>query len=133
MSVTLLALSLMGAAAPAAATPAAAAAEPMLAADILVAGRHGEAIKRLERELSFEPWNPALLINLGVAYAEAGDVARAREALRDAAGASRPMQVVTLDGTQTDTWTVARRGLRILARGGVAMDARTRGQLTLRD
>ncbi|MFM7350600.1 MAG: hypothetical protein ACKO01_14125 [Erythrobacter sp.] len=119
--------------APAAVAPAMMGEAPELAADILVGGRHAEAITRLERERAVAPWSAPVLINLGVAYAERGDTIRAREAFRDAAGASETVKVVTADGTQTDTRTLARRGLRILERGALAMDARARSQLTLRD
>jgi hypothetical protein len=107
--------------------------EPQLAADILVAGQSADAIARLERERALAPYDPAVLINLGIAYAQAGDENRAREHFKAAAGASQMVQVVTADGTSTDSRDIARRGLRMLERGDFAM-ARAKGErLTLRD
>lgn len=133
MSLTLFALALT-AANPVMSAPAATyTEEPQLAAGILVSGEPAEAIARLERERELAPYDPAILINLGVAYAQAGDEAKAHDAFIDAARASQAVQVVTADGTQTDSRTLARRGLRILERSDFAMNARSREQLTLRD
>ncbi len=133
MSLTLFALALT-AANPVMSAPAAAyTEEPQLAAGILVSGEPAEAIARLERERELAPYDPAILINLGVAYAQAGDEAKAHDAFIDAARASQAVQVVTADGTQTDSRTLAHRGLRILERSDFAMNARSREQLTLRD
>lgn len=133
MSLTLLALALT-AAAPVMSAPAATYTdEPQLAAAILVSGEPAEAIARLERERELTPYDPAILINLGVAYAQAGDEAKAHDAFIDAASASQTVQVVTADGTQTDSRTLARRGLRMLERTDFASNGRSREQLTLRD
>lgn len=127
---TAFALVLMSAAAPAEA--AVAAAEPQLAAEILVAGEPSEAIARLERELAFAPYDPAILINLGVAYAQAGDEARSREAFKAAAAASESVQLVTANGTEMDSRSLARRGLRMLENGDLAANtANAPARLTL--
>lgn len=135
MALTAFAAALLTAAAApaAAATTALPAEEPQFAASILVAGEAQQAIAALKHELAFEPANPALLINLGVAYAQAGDIARARAAFRDAARASAPMQVVIADGTQTDSRSLARRGLRILEGERYALAAEALSRMSLRD
>lgn len=122
MSLSAFALALMTAAAaqtPAATLPQ----EPQLSAEILVAGDAAEAVTRLEREAAFTPYDPAILINLGVAYAQAGDAANAREAFKAAAAASETVQLVTASGDQTDSRTLARRGLRMLESGALAAAA----------
>lgn len=133
MSMTLLVLALTTANPVASAPAAMYTEEPQLAAGILVSGQPAEAIAMLEREHELTPYDPAILINLGVAYAQAGDEAKAHDAFIDAARASQSVQVVTADGTQTDSRTLARRGLRLLERTDFALDARSREQLTLRD
>lgn len=133
MSITLLALALTTATPVMGAAPTMLTAEPQLAASILVAGKSDQAITMLERERDITPYDPAVLINLGVAYAQAGEEAKAHEAFMAAASASQTVQVVTADGTHTDSRTLARRGLRMLERTDFAANTAARQQLTLRD
>jgi Tfp pilus assembly protein PilF len=101
-----------------------------LAAQPLAAGRQDEALALLERALAADPHDPAVLINLGIAYAHKGEEAKARAAFAAALACREVVELETADGSVTDSRRLARKALRMLARG----EFRPRGeQLTYRD
>lgn len=132
MSLTALALAVL---APAPATPAMMLAEaPELAARTLAAGRADEALATLERASLADPHDPAVLINLGIAYARAGDEAKARAAFVRALACENVIELDTADGSTTDSRRLARKAMRMLGRGEFRTAATTRaGQLTYRN
>lgn len=137
MSLIALALALTASTAPAAspASPAAAplAADSELAARPLAAGRASEALAVLERARLAEPHDPAVLINLGIAYAQAGEDAKAREAFEQALGCHEVVELDTADGSITDSRKLARKAIRMLERGEFRLASARAGQLTYRD
>lgn len=140
MSLAALALAL-AAANPLAAAPAAfvdtarAAPEtaPELAAGTLAAGRADQAIVTLRKASDADPQDAAVLINLGIAYAQTGDEVRAREAFQQALACEEVIELDTADGTATDSRRLARKALKMLDRGEFRPRATTAGQLTFRD
>lgn len=146
MSLTALALAVLAAAPgpgatamPALAAPAPAPATlqlgeaPELAARTLAAGRSDEARTTLERASLADPHDPAVLINLGIAYAQAGDEAKARAAFAKALACEEVIELDTADGGTTDSRRLARKALRMLDRGEFRADAGRTGQLTMRN
>lgn len=134
MSLTALALAVLAAAPAAPAAPVAMFAEaPELAARTLAAGRSDEALAVLERASLADPQDPAVLINLGIAYAQAGDEARARAAFAKALACDEVIELDTADGSTTDSRRLARKALRMLDRGEFRADAGRTGQLTMRN
>ncbi|MEE4316951.1 MAG: tetratricopeptide repeat protein, partial [Erythrobacter sp.] len=120
MSLTAFALALV-AAAPLADAPAArlqsVAASDNLAAQTLAAGREDEALAVLQRAAAADPHDPAVLINLGIAYAHKGEDAKARTAFEAALTCHEVIELDTADGTATDSRRLARKALRMLDRG----------------
>jgi cytochrome c-type biogenesis protein CcmH/NrfG len=118
MSVTLL-LSALAAAAQLTSTPGA---EPPttetreVAFEDIAAGRTDQAIRTLEARLEADPDDPALLINLGAAYARKGDAARAATAFQAAIDSDTRYELELADGTWTDSRRAARRALETLER-----------------
>jgi predicted Zn-dependent protease len=144
MSLTALALAVLAAAPgpgalvlPALAAPAPATLQlgeaPELAARTLAAGRSDEARTTLERASLADPHDPAVLINLGIAYAQAGDEAKARAAFAKALACEEVIELDTADGGTTDSRRLARKALRMLDRGEFRADAGRTGQLTMRN
>ena len=133
MSVTLFAMALMAATPQAADTGAALASAGEggeLAAQTLAAGREEEALAVLQRASAADPHDPAVLINLGIAYAHKGDDAKARAAFEAALTCHEVVELDTADGSATDSRRLARKALRMLDRG----EFRPRSeQLTYRD
>ena len=133
MSVTLFAMALMAATPQAADTGAALASvgeSGELAAQTLAAGREDEALAVLQRASAADPHDPAVLINLGIAYAHKGDDAKARAAFVAALTCHEVVELDTADGSATDSRRLARKALRMLDRG----EFRPRSeQLTYRD
>lgn len=123
MSFTALALAL------AAATSAA----PDLGAQSLAAGSADQALLMLEPASVAAPRDPAVLINLGIAYAQKGDDARARAAFEAAAASDEVVELDTVDGNVTDSQRLARKALKMLARGEFRADGARAAQLTRRD
>jgi tetratricopeptide (TPR) repeat protein len=120
MSVTAFALALVFAPLPQiehGAAMAASAEAGDLAAQPLAAGRADQALPLLERASAAKPHDPAVLINLGIAYAQAGDEAKARAAFEQAAACHEVIELDTADGTATDSRRLARKALKMLARG----------------
>jgi len=136
MSVTLFAMALM-AATPQPATLGAALADPQqaseLAAQTLAAGQGDEALAVLQRAAATDPHDPAVLINLGIAYAHKGDDAKARTAFEAALTCHEVVELDTADGSATDSRRLARKALRMLERGEFRSEAMRTEQLTYRD
>lgn len=136
MSVTLFAMALM-AATPQAAAPGAALVSAgeggELAAQTLAAGREDEALAVLQRASAADPHDPAVLINLGIAYAHKGDDAKARAAFEAALNCHEVVELDTADGNATDSRRLARKALRMLERGEFRSEAMRTEQLTYRD
>ena len=78
------------------------------------------AIERLEAALEQTPGDPALLINLGTAYAREGRMDEARDAFRDAIAAQDRYRVQLPDGSWEDSRKVARLALDSLDRTALA-------------
>lgn len=135
MSFTLLATALI-AATPLPAAPAAGlavAAESDLAAATLATGRGDEAIVTLQRASAADPHDPAVMINLGIAYAHRGDDAKARAAFEAALTCHEVVDLDTADGSTTDSRRLARRAIRMLERGEFRPAQLRTEQLTYRN
>lgn len=123
MSFTALALALV----------AATSVAPEPGAQSLASGSADQALLTLERSSAAQPRDAAVLINLGIAYAQKGDDARARAAFEAAAACDEAVELATIDGNVTDSQRLARKALKMLARGEFrGADARA-AQLTRRD
>lgn len=132
MSVTAFALALF-AATPLADGPAANLNPPELAVRPLAAGRAEQALATLQKASAANPDDPAVLINLGIAYAQAGDEAKARGAFEAALASDDVVELDTADGETTDSRRLARKAIRMLDRGEFRAPAMRGEQLTLRD
>ena len=108
-------------------------AAPELAARTLAAGRAEQAVTVLEKASAADPRDAAVLINLGIAYAQTGDEARARDAFRQALACEEVVEITTAEGTATDSRRLARKALKMLERGEFRTVAVSAGQLTYRD
>lgn len=86
--------------------------------DALVNGETERAIAALEARLLEEPADPALLINLGAAYAQAGRPERAAAAYRAAIDSPTRYQLELADGRWLDSRRVARMALESLSSHG---------------
>lgn len=106
---------------------------PELAAQTLAAGRADEALATLEKASAATPHDPAVLINLGIAYAHAGEEAKARAAFEQALACHEVVELDTADGTATDSRKLARKAIRMLESGAFRPAAARAGQLTYRD
>lgn len=87
-----------------------------VAYDALAAGRADDAIRAIEAQLAADPDDPALLINLGAAYARKGDAARAAKAFEAAIASDTRYELELADGTWSDSRHAARRALATLQR-----------------
>lgn len=104
-----------------------------LAAATLASGHEAEAIRMLERERARTPGDAAILINLGIAYAQAGDEARAHDLFEAALGADEVILLRTAAGDETDSRRLARKALRMLRDGEFRARAPREESLTMRD
>lgn len=86
----------------------------------LAAGENEGAIARLEASLEQTPGDPALLINLGTAYAREGRMGEARDAFRAAIASDDRYRVQLADGSWEDSRKVARLALDSLDRTALA-------------
>ncbi|MEO7553764.1 MAG: tetratricopeptide repeat protein [Alteraurantiacibacter sp.] len=93
-----------------------------VAYDSLAAGDAAEAVTNLEMLRADNPGDPALLINLGSAYAALGDVARAEAAFREAADSDTRYQLELADGSWVDSRRAAQTALRQLRDRAVALN-----------
>jgi tetratricopeptide (TPR) repeat protein len=82
----------------------------------IAAGHADEAIRAIEARLASDPDDPALLINLGAAYARKGDAARAAKAFEAAIASDTRYELELADGTWADSRQAARRALDTLQR-----------------
>lgn len=93
-----------------------------VAYDTLAAGDAREAVANLEALRVENPGDPALLINLGSAYAQLGDVTRAEAAFREAADSETRYQLELADGSWVDSRRAAQTALRQLRDRAVALN-----------
>ena len=85
-------------------------------------GETDSAIARLEANLAQNPEDPALLINLGSAWAVRGDKDKAADYYRAAARSDVRYQLELADGEWIDSRAAARLALRTLEQSAVAMN-----------
>ena len=104
-----------------------------LAAETLGDGRALQAIAQLEYELEQSPRDPALLINLGIAQAQMGRDAAARDSFEAALRSREVIKLETADGRETDSRRLARLAISMLERGEFRSERARAGQFTLRD
>ncbi len=101
-----------------------------LAAQPLAAGRGDKALAMLEKASAADPHDAAVLINLGIAYAQMGDEPKARAAFEQALACHEVVELDTADGTATDSRRLARKAIKMLDRGEFRSASQ---QLTYRD
>ena len=77
-------------------------------------GHADEAIRAIEARLATDPDDPALLINLGAAYAKRGDTELAAKAFRTAIASDTRYELELADGRWTDSRHAARLALETL-------------------
>ena len=87
-----------------------------VAYEAIAAGRPDDAIRTIEAQLAQNPDDPALLINLGAAYARRGDSERAERALEAAIASETRYELELADGTWTGSRRAARRALETVQR-----------------
>ena len=104
-----------------------------LAVEALEKGRAAQAIVALEQRVEKSPEDPALLINLGIAYAQAGVTNAARAMFERAAASKDRVELETAEGRFTDSRLLARRALGMLKRGEFAPVEPSAATLTRRD
>lgn len=88
----------------------------------LAQGEAREAVANLEALRAENPDDPALLINLGSAYAELGDFARAEACYRAAADSAVRYQLELADGSWIDSRRAAQTALRLLEQRALALN-----------
>ncbi|KEO90188.1 hypothetical protein EH31_08845 [Erythrobacter longus] len=103
-----------------------------LASAALVDGNASTAIELLQSELKEAPQDPAILINLGIAYAQTGNEAEARSHFEAALTSRQVIELDTANGRTTDSRRLARQAISMLDRGEFRPLARQTDQLTLR-
>lgn len=96
-----------------------------LGAASLAEGRGVEAIRVLEDELTENPRDPAVLINLGIAHAHRGDDVKARALFNAALTSPEPLELETANGSLTDSRRLARKALKMLESGDLRLTSRT--------
>lgn len=82
-----------------------------VAYESITAGDMAQAIASLEAARAENPDDPALLINLGAAYAATGDFARAEECYRQAIASEDRYDLELADGQWVDSRSAARMAL----------------------
>lgn len=100
-----------------------------LAVAALANGQSDRAIRKLEQQLAESPSDPALLINLGIAFAQQGDKSKARAMFKAAMDSPEQFDLETADGSATDSRRLARKAMAMLDRG----EFTGRTQLTMRE
>nr|WP_298929715.1 tetratricopeptide repeat protein [uncultured Erythrobacter sp.] len=88
-----------------------------LSSEALARGESESAILKLEKQVEESPNDPALLINLGIAYAQSGDDAKARLMFKAAMSSSEEFDLETADGSEMDSRRLARKAMSMLDRG----------------
>lgn len=119
-------IALAVAAALAAAAPAIAetASEPDrvdVAFEALAEGRTAEAVAQLQQSHEAQEGDPAVLINLGTAYARQGRIAEARAMFEAAMTSSERYDLELADGSWVDSRQAAKMALANLEESGGAM------------
>lgn len=79
--------------------------------EAIISGEAREAIERLEAVRAENPGDPALLINLGAAYAAIGEYALAEQAYRDAIASDDRYELELANGDWIDSRHAARLAL----------------------
>ena len=87
-----------------------------LEADKLAEGQSFKAIAALEKRVEAAPEDPALLINLGIAHAQAGDANMARAMFERALVSPDHGELEIADGSVVDSRRLARKAMRMLDR-----------------
>lgn len=93
-----------------------------VAYEALASGEARAAVAALEGLRSENPGDPALLINLGSAYAELGQLDRAEECFRAAADSNVRYQLELADGSWIDSRHAARTALLNLEQARMALN-----------
>lgn len=93
-----------------------------VAYETLVAGEARDAVTALEALRAENPGDPALLINLGSAYAELGELDRAEACYREAADSDIRYQLELADGSWVDSRRAARTALLNLEQARLALN-----------
>ncbi|TRD12023.1 hypothetical protein FGU71_09235 [Erythrobacter insulae] len=88
-----------------------------LGAASLVQGKSASAIQTIEPQLDETPHDPALLINMGIAFAQTGDDAKARSLFKAAMSSPEHFELETASGSTIDSRRLARRAIAMLDRG----------------
>lgn len=88
----------------------------------LASGKAAEAVRNLEALLMDNPGDPAILINLGSAYAEQGELERATDYYARAAESDVRYRLELADGSWADSRLAARRALEQVERRRLAMN-----------
>jgi Tfp pilus assembly protein PilF len=91
-----------------------------LAVDLIMTGQKQAALIRLEQQRDMEPNDPAVLINLGIAYAQMGYEEKARASFKIALASPQTQELDTADGRTMDSRRLARHALQMLDRGEFA-------------
>jgi len=104
-----------------------AAAPADVAYEALAAGNQNAAVAQLEGSAADN--DPAVLINLGVAYAMQGKTAEARATFERVIGASERYDLETASGAWVDSRALAFKALAALDRGALASASATRTAL----
>lgn len=120
------------ASAPAIAQEAAASNEG-LASTELASGNTSAAIQTLTQELRQYPKDPALMINLGIAHAQSGNEAQARDHFEAAMASRNIIELDTANGNTTNSRALARTAIAMLERGEFRPAARQTDRFTLRE
>ena len=87
------------------------------AADLIMAGDKRAAMMRLEEKRDADPKDPAILINLGIAYAQLGYDQKARDQFKGALSSDVSQDLELADGRTMESRRLARRALQMLDRG----------------
>lgn len=103
-----------------------------LAAASLAGGDSARAMIRLEAELEKQPNDPALLINLGIAQAQAGQDANAMASFEAALASREVIELETANGKTTNSRRLARQAMAMLERGEFRAERRA-DRITMRD
>ena len=87
------------------------------AAELIMAGEQRAALTRLEEKREADPKDPAILINLGIAYAQLGYDQKAKAQFEDALTSPIEQDLTIADGRTIDSRRLARKALQMLDRG----------------
>lgn len=88
-----------------------------VAQDALLAQDNQAAITRIEHNDALDPWDPARLINLAIAYAGEGDADKARTLLYRAIRSDQWVDLQTANGEWVNSRELARKVLAMIDEG----------------